>query len=139
MRRLRALQRVGEPKVPDLQLRETKIVEPETTQGQSGILVQLDSSDAAATEDDQAECSCIGSGCCSVCQVFDNQENQIRQIEPRPGVYFLEILKDGKALDQINLGAEIGLERTGEAATGYWAEALELRNLWQHVWRRREQ
>ncbi|KAA8524185.1 hypothetical protein F0562_010384 [Nyssa sinensis] len=85
---------VGEPKVPDLQLRETKIVEPETTQGQSGTPVQLDSSDAAATENDQAECSCIGSGCCSMCQVFNNQENQIRQIEPRPGVYFLEVLKD---------------------------------------------
>ncbi|KAA8544561.1 hypothetical protein F0562_022580 [Nyssa sinensis] len=69
----------------------------------SGTPVQLDSSDAAATENDQAECSCIGSGCYSVCQVFDNQENQIRQIEPRPGVYFLEVLKDGKALDQINL------------------------------------
>ncbi|KAA8535227.1 hypothetical protein F0562_030230 [Nyssa sinensis] len=30
--------------------------------------------------------------------------------------------------DASNCGTEIGLERTGEATTGYWAEALELRN-----------
>ncbi|KAA8535809.1 hypothetical protein F0562_030871 [Nyssa sinensis] len=30
--------------------------------------------------------------------------------------------------DASNCGVEIGLERTGEAGIGYWAEALELRN-----------